>query len=183
VARVVAILEGFPADWYLCGGWAVDAWLGRETREHKDVDIAVFQDALPALLAHLDGWDLLAHDARLPDDDEEWAGRPVKLPAHIHARRDEIDLDVQVNERSGGRWRLSRRPRVSIALDRAAGPSAWGLPVLRPEALLFYKAEDTRPRDDADFQALLPLLDRRQAAWLRRAIERVQPGHAWLGTL
>jgi hypothetical protein len=183
VARVAELLDGFPTDWYLCGGWAVDAWLGRTTREHKDVDIAVFREALPAVLDHFADWALLAHDARLPDDDQQWTGRPVKLPAHIHARHDDVDLDIQVNERIRGRWQLSRRPQVTADAQRSVGQSAWALPVLSPEIVPFYKAEDTRPHDQQDFNALLPLLDRRQTLWLRQAVGRVHPRHDWLDAL
>jgi len=43
VAYVRDLLAGFGATWFLCGGWAADAWLGRQTRDHFDVDISVLQ--------------------------------------------------------------------------------------------------------------------------------------------
>ena len=44
LARVAALMSTFRPRWSLCGGWAVDAWLGRQTRDHADIDIAVFRD-------------------------------------------------------------------------------------------------------------------------------------------
>lgn len=35
------------------GGWCVDALLGEQTREHKDLDIAVDQKEVTQLLAYL----------------------------------------------------------------------------------------------------------------------------------
>ena len=42
LARVADLMSAFRPKWSLCGGWAADAWLGRQTRDHADIDIAVF---------------------------------------------------------------------------------------------------------------------------------------------
>ena len=62
------------------------------------------------MLRWFDGWELLAHDAAEPDSTEQWTGRRLYLPAHIHARRDGWNLDFQVNEVEGAEWVLSRNP-------------------------------------------------------------------------
>ncbi len=49
VARVADLMATYRGAWSICGGWAVDAWLGRQTRDHADVDIAVYQDDHHAL--------------------------------------------------------------------------------------------------------------------------------------
>jgi lincosamide nucleotidyltransferase A/C/D/E len=43
--------EGLPA--WVGGGWGVDALVGRPTRAHQDLDLAVDADQLPAVLALL----------------------------------------------------------------------------------------------------------------------------------
>jgi hypothetical protein len=159
----------FPGDWALCGGWAVDAWLGRQSREHQDVDIAVFQDDLPALLHHFDGWQLLAHDDADPDSETQWKGRSLSLPAHIHARQDDVNLDVQVSERQDDRLVLNRDPPIRLALRDAVTTCDWGLPTLAPQLVLYYKALERRPQDEVDLAVLLPLVSRRQARWLSDA--------------
>ena len=198
LARVAGLMSTFPPRWSLCGGWAVDAWLGRQTRDHADVDITVFQDDLSAFFDHLAGWQLIAHDPNVAGNTSEpWDGRRLDLPAHIHARSpdarrrlpDRLDapaqagfgLDIQVNERSGRDWVLSRQPRITMPLRRCARQSTWGLPTMVPEALLFYKASELRRRDKLDFLALLPHLTDEQRAWLRNAISLV--GHPWLTQL
>lgn len=163
----------FPGSWCLCGGWAVDAWLGHQTREHKDVDIAVFQEDLPALLSHFAGWELLAHDTVDPDSTEQWNGRSLGLPAHIHARTNGFDLDFQVSKREAERLLIATG--VVLDLQQAVTTSAWGLPVLAPEVLLYYKALERRPQDDLDSAILEPQLSEQQASWLRDALFR---GHA-----
>jgi hypothetical protein len=37
--------------------------------------------------------------------------------------------------------------------------------------------------DEADFAGALPLLGPEARKWLRRALQRVHPGHAWIGAL
>ena len=189
-------MSTFPAPWALCGGWAVDAWLGRQTRDHADVDIVVFQGDERALFDHLAGWQLIAHDPNVDGDTSEpWDGQRLDLPGHIHGRLsderlpDRVDaateqgfgLDIQLGERSGDDRILSREPRVTMPLRRAVRQSEWGLPTLAPEVLLFYKARDLRRRDKLDFLALLPLLTAEERDWLRNAISLV--GHPWLPQL
>jgi hypothetical protein len=191
-------MAAFPRPWALCGGWAVDAWVGSATRAHGDVDIAVRRDDLGALFEHLRGWQLIAHDANVPGDTSEpWDGRPLDRPAHIHARlaalgfslpdrledpaRAGFGLDFQVDDGSGQHWILSRDPYVGLTLQQCVRPSPWGLPAMVPQALLFFKALELRPRDERDFFALLPHLDVAQRAWLREAV--VGPVHPWLAQL
>jgi hypothetical protein len=162
----------FPGDWALCGGWAVDAWLGSQTRTHKDVDIAVFQDNLDALLSHFAGWELLAHDAVDPDSMVQWQGRSLTLPAHVHARREDLNLDLQISRRDGDR--LVVAPGLVIELRQAMSAGEWGVPVLAPQVVLYYKALERRPQDDLDFAILEPQLSNAQASWLRDALFRTQ---------
>ena len=207
LARVAELMSTFRPRWSLCGGWAVDAWLGRQTRDHPDLDITIFNDDPHALLEHLAGWQLIAHDTEVDGGTAEpWNGRALTLPAHIHARSperagampDRLDaapkqgfgLEIILNERSARDWILSREPRITMPLRRCARQPAWGLPTVVPEVLLFYKAtadvktlKGLRPHDELDFLALLPHLTEEQWYWLWEAISLVHPGHPWLAHL
>ncbi|MBI2766375.1 MAG: hypothetical protein HYX53_10765 [Chloroflexi bacterium] len=201
-------MSTFRHNWYLCGGWAVDSWLGCQTRDHLDIDITVFEDDQRAIFEHLADWALVAHDPNTAGDAREpWDGRRLELPAHIHAaqsveilhawvpsgmaQRDAFNLEVILNERDGQDWLLSGEPRIALPLDRCARQSPWGLPTAAPDVLLFYKATayfavegmKERPHDEADFLALLPELTGRQRQWLGEAIRLVHPRHPWLAPL
>lgn len=41
IRKVDSLLSGLNCQWFVCGGWAIDLFLNRVTREHKDVDIAI----------------------------------------------------------------------------------------------------------------------------------------------
>jgi hypothetical protein len=188
-------MSAFRAPWALCGGWAIDAWLGRQTRDHGDVDISVFIQDQRALFDHLAGWQLIAHDPHVTGDTSEpWDGRRLDLPGHIHGRLDAgeglpdrldgqqgFSLDVQFGDRSGDDWILSSQPRISLPLRKGVQQSPWGLPTVVPEVLLFFKALELRRRDKLDFLTLLPDLTQEQRDWLRSAISLV--GHPWLSPL
>jgi hypothetical protein len=57
---------------------------------------------------------------------------------------------------------------------------SFGVPILNPAIVLLFKAKAPRPKDEHDFRALLPALSDPRLAWLRAALERCHPGHAWL---
>jgi len=43
----------FDRPWFIAGGWAVDLFLGRVTRSHKDIEIAIVRADQGALRAYL----------------------------------------------------------------------------------------------------------------------------------
>jgi hypothetical protein len=194
VARVAEVMSSFRSWWALCGGWAVDAWLGEETRDHVDVDITVFEHDQRAVFEQLAGWNVIAHDAMVDQETTvPWDGRRLVLPAHVHARSDDaLELEVLVNTRSGDEWVLDAEPAIGVPISAATAVSPWGLPTVVPEILLFYKGtayfgdeEMTKRRshDDVDFEALVGRLIPAERAWLREAVSVRYPNHPWLPRL
>jgi hypothetical protein len=210
VAYVRDLLLGFGPPWFLCGGWAADAWLGRQTRDHGDVDIAVFHHDQHAIFEHFVGWALVGHDPNVPDDTTEpWNGRCLDLPAHVHvpelrsplatsttATHTAFEFEFLLNEGSDHHWILNPALDIAVPLDRGIRQSPWGLPTAAPEVVLFFKAGGSlsaaerqagnlrfRRRDEQDFLALLPTLNAAQHSWLRDSLGQIQPEHPWLTDL
>lgn len=44
VLEVAGVLREFRRPWFVAGGWAIDLFLGRMTRAHEDVDVAIFRE-------------------------------------------------------------------------------------------------------------------------------------------
>jgi len=194
-------MAGYHGDWYICGGWAVDLLLGRQTRDHLDVDIAVFEDGQQALHTHLAGWHLLGHDDAVADDcQDQWDGRWLNPSAHVHANTPTMagtELDIQICPRADDEWVLvtgASEPPMTMAMTECRGDNHWNeLPVVSALVVLYFKAlaprwrmgsrEVPRPKDEADLHALLPTLDATQRGWLHDAIATNEPDHRWLSKL
>jgi S-adenosylmethionine synthetase len=54
-----------------------------------------------------------------------------------------------------------------------------GIAFLAPEIQLLYKARATRAKDQADFDQVVPHLDREARTWLRQSLARLDPEHVW----
>lgn len=193
VESVVDMMPGFGRTWYLCGGWAGDAWLGHQTRDHLDVDMVVFHEDQHAIFEQFSDAQLIAHDRNVADDtDERWDGRPLDLPAHVHGTSPEsVKFEFVLNERSENGWILHEEPRIMVPLSSSVRPSTWAPSTVVPEVLLFFKAtghlevEDLfdRPHDRQDFLALSPQLSNEERSWLQEAISLVHADHPWLADL
>lgn len=179
ITRVAEVMAPFEGDWFIAGGWAADAWLGRQTRKHGDMDVVIFKEDQRAIFEHLQGWTMVPHAANFSDTNEEmWDGREVDVPGHVHvpadpliengvvSSKDGFNIELTMNERDLGEWILTREPPVSIPMHMAVGRSVWGVPVAVPEVLVYFKAKDMRRRDERDFRNLLPLLTYEARRWV-----------------
>jgi hypothetical protein len=66
IASLSRALDQEAIDYWLFGGWAVDFWVGRVTREHDDIDVAAWRDDYEAIATALQvaGW----RHAPVPDE-------------------------------------------------------------------------------------------------------------------
>ena len=187
VEHVAQELTGLDAPWYISSGWALDLFLGRVTRVHHDVDVAVARSHQIALQQHLieRGWKLLTpFEKRL----ELWPPHmTLELPRHqVHAHRDGEFIDILLTDIDHGVWRYRRNPAIMRSLDRV-GLHHDGLPYLAPELILLFKSKNTsdkpRPQDQADFEGVCAQLDAERRAWLRWALLASDPAHPWIEQL
>ena len=182
IRAVAAVLRDLDAPWAVAGGWALDLALGRVTRPHADVDVAVFRDDQDALRAALPAWDFAAVVGGRMTPWER--GARLELPVHeVHVRApagaSPSTLEFLLNERDGADWVYRRDAAVRLPLARALRPGPGGVRVLAPEVVLLYKSRAPRPADEADFLVAWPLLDAEGRAWLRDALLRARPDHPW----
>jgi hypothetical protein len=178
-----------PLPWYICGGWAIDCFLGRETRTHSDLEIGVSRSDQPCL-HHLVPerrlFKIVPGDeqgAILPWPEGEWLDLPIFQIVAFQADATPSWFEFFLNEGSERLWRSRRHEGLDVPLDRAAIPSPWGMPILAPEIQLLYKAKRHDDRDEHDFEVVLAHLDGDQRAWLHAALERYHPGDPWLEQL
>lgn len=172
--------------WAVAGGWAIDLWLGEQTREHHDIEVVVrgsdqreVHDALGAQ------WALFCLDP--PGSGwRTWSGAPLRPPAfQLQARSATMGLefDLFTETVDEGVWRFRRDQRIGRPLQEVTTLSPGGLPIVRPEVQLLYLAKSTEPKHQHDFELTAPRLDRAAAEWLASALVVTAPGHPWLARL
>jgi len=177
-------MAAYTGTWALCGGWAIDSWLGRVTRPHEDLDIAVFLDEQRLFYDELAAdWRLVAHETDDAEHQDPWDGHALAPAAHVHADSNlapRRELHVNERNRGEGTWLLRRfnGATATLPLPRFGLESPLGLPTLAPEALLFYKLSgEPRPRDARDVELLMPRLEGREREWLDLALGSAFAGY------
>ena len=176
-------LETLAAPWYVAAGWALDLFLGRQTREHDDLEIGVPAHRFAEVRDALEGFEFV-----VVGDGKAWPTSESALSTH---------RQTWVRERAGGPWLLdvfrepwdddvwifARDARIRLSAASLISYTSDGIPYARPEVVLLFKAKASRPKDERDLAATLPHLDAGRRAWLREALALVHPGHRWLETL
>ena len=187
VAIVATELKEVSFPWYISGGWALDLFLGRVTRLHHDVDVSVPYPAQLDLRKHLTerGWKLVTpFEKRL----EAWPPHmQLQLPRHqVHAHREDAFIDFLLTEMDGI-WKYRREPAAIRSLERIGLWTEGGIPYLAPELVLLFKSKNTsnqeRPKDQLDYEKILPHLEPERRAWLRWALVATSPDHPWIQQL
>jgi hypothetical protein len=158
LGRLDRALERLGVAYWLFGGWAVDFHAGAVTREHADLDIAIWAADHPRLaeLLGADGW------IHTPDPHEDGS---------TAYRQDDVQLEVAflARDEDGSIYTPLREGRASWA-DGAFGDDVRELRGVRARVLALpsLKIEKSGPRNDAaaaakdraDLATLADLVDR-----------------------
>jgi hypothetical protein len=187
VESVATLLTRFAKPWYIAGGWALDLFLGHLTREHHDIDVAVFREDQSELRKFLAGWRFQKVVKRKRLGREAWDRREwLSLPVHeVHASSPakDMELEILLNESSGEHWVFRRNPKVTLARSSLGRLAHARVPYLTPEVVLLYKADHPSEVDEADFAIVGRALNSNQRRWLADALRVCYPGHRWLSAL
>ncbi len=149
---------------------------------HDDIDVVVYRDEQLQVQRWLTGWCLYAADP--PGTLRAWSADEY-LPYGIHdiwGHRTDArawQLQLMLIEVEGDEW-FSRRDAAIRGHRDDLIVACNGIPCIRIEVQLLYKAKHCRPKDELDFQACLPLLSTEAKRWLKASLHRLHPeGHAW----
>jgi hypothetical protein len=187
--RAAALLSPLGVPWMFAAGWALDlhrhSVLGLEpSRPHEDLDIIVGREHQQAAGQALTDAGYRVHGVRegayVPWTE---ALEPPHFQLHAHREGHEM-LDLMLTDLSGDLWHYRRDPVVTLPLACAGLVSTSGLPYLAPEAALLFKATGAhgavRPKDQRDFETVLPTLDADARAWLAT---HLAADHSWRAEL
>ena len=181
----VVLLSALTAPWWIAGGWALDLYMRRVTRAHKDLDVGILRKDAQSQLAALRGWDifeakngvlspLVAGDAPGADVNSLWCRR---------TNASQWELELLLDRSEGEAWVFRRDARITRPLSHAIRRNSEGIAYLAPEIQLLYKARAMRPEDQADFEQVVPHLTHEAQTWLRKALLSIDREHVWISML
>jgi hypothetical protein len=195
VDAVAEVLRAIPIPWWIAGGWALDLFLGRITREHGDTDVLILQrDQLVAQESLCDEWDLFKTHQPTPSHLAPWPpGEFVEPPVtDIWVRRpgsSAWSFQIMLMQTEGDEWIYKRLRSIRGRVDELGLLTATGIPYLRPEIQLLYKGGSSAAKSDkryqdknfGDLERVLPALSAGQVDWLLKSLHAQFPqGHDWI---
>lgn len=206
-------LKNINIDYAICGGSAIDLFVGRKTRPHKDLDVAVFgEDRDKIVLYMLEmGWNIyepcgceylhkitdVADQKRIKTN--IWCVKPssshYRFTDHGHKmyaveqdgmEQENLDfIEFLFNKRKDGNFLYSRNNEIHRNMEKAILLSETNIPYLAPEIVLLYKSTALyNPEYKQDFDVALTKLDTNSREWLKNALVCMFPeGHEWFNKI
>lgn len=181
--KVMEWMGIYDRPWGVAGGWAIDLFVGHVTRDHSDIEIAVFREDQRRIKQVLGDW---SFQKVVMGQLVDWGKETLELPIHeLHGvhKANGNRLEVLLNECEKGQWVFRREPAISFPTSSLFLMSKEGIPFLHPVIVLLYKSKNTRDKDYADFLAIKELIDEKDKSWLCDALEIHAPGHTWISQL
>jgi hypothetical protein len=182
-AEVAELFSRVGVPWWIAGGYAIELAVGRAFREHADIDVLLLRRDQLAVQEALASWEWWAADppgTLRPWERGEFLGHGIDDVWCRPSASAPWRIQIMLDEAEGDEWVSRRNPALRRPLGELGARSPDGLPYLAPEVQLFAKAHGTRPQDEQDFAAVLPVLDAAQRRWLAEALE---DSHPWLSRL
>ncbi|MBX3537565.1 MAG: amino acid transporter [Chelatococcus sp.] len=174
-------IAGVASPWCIVGGWALDLWHGRETREHGDLEFAVLRENLATFrqsLAALEFYSVRDGLIERLSPNQEPAPDVVQIWCFDRAAQ-RWRVDMMIEAGTPETWVYKRDPTIRLPRAEMVATTAEGIPYLKPSAVLLFKAKYRRPKDEADFARAMPLMPPAERAWLKGCLDRLHPGHEW----
>ena len=199
-------------DYAICGGHAIDLFLGNRTRPHKDLDAIIYWEDRDRIIQHMlnKGWEIYEpcgtsylHKIKNTADQMRvksniWCIKPTnqhyKCTEHEkdmfavdfdNSEQKDLDyIEFLFNTKTDEHFLYSRNHDVKLELKKAV-LHIENIPCLAPEMVLLYKSTAAdEPEYQLDFDNTLVKLDNGQLSWLKESLAVMFPdGHKWLNNL
>jgi len=205
LAAVAEALDQTRLDWFVIGGWALDLFINKKTRPHKDIEVSIWRDQASPLFdfygkRHID--QVVGHkryQSIVAPSDIDSRGHLI-IRNGTFLKHQPLDIELFLSSRSDGHWNFRKEPTISVPLECAVIQTASGLRVLAPHLVLLFKAWffpnmekaiSDAPQEEEffrkcwqvdcrDFETVLPCLSSSQRDMLRECLEKFTPGIPWL---
>ena len=168
--RISELLKNYQGLWAIAGGWAIDLFLDKETRDHQDIEIIIPRNDQLKMQKYLKDWSFqYLNDGQLVEWNKD---EYLELPFHeIHGGdKNGNKLEVLLNEVSNEVWKYRRHFEITCPISKLILNSKNDIPILCPEIVLLYKAKVKMPKDLADLRITLAEMNDDSIAWLKHSI-------------
>lgn len=175
-------------DWWIAGGWALDLFLGKRSREHEDLDIAVLRKDEKQIRNLLNGWHL-----QIGLGEGKLELTPLSKDKQLRSNREivwckpSVDSDwafeLLLSKSEHDEWIFKRNETIRLPLKEIGGVTGDGVSYLQPEIVLLFKAKTLNTKNQSDFENVYPFLSSKQKNWLKKSISIVHPSHPWLAQI
>lgn len=182
--EIIQRLKAAGIRCWVSGGWAIDLFLGEQTREHMDTDVTILRKDRAGLKKAFSGWEI--YHTHAPGLRYWKAGELPESSPNVWLRRDRESawaFEVMFQESDGGDWVYRRNRAIRRPVEDIGLVDDDGIPYLKPELQLLFKGGGTslRKTDLADLESVLPRLDARARVWLLDSLRTEFPGgHDWI---
>ncbi|MBP1994523.1 nucleotidyltransferase domain-containing protein [Paenibacillus eucommiae] len=185
VPDIFRIFSNISVKWCIAGGWALDLYLGRQSRVHEDIDVIIFrEDQFTAFeylskdwllyKAHKGNLSLWKEGERLTATKDIWVSKDATSP---------WAFQIMIVDTEEEAWVYGRETSIRRPVKDICSTTHEGVPYLKPEIQLLYKgsSSEIRTKDLNDLLLLLPSLSPQAIEWLRSSLNIQFPsGHEWI---
>lgn len=209
IEEVNALLQGQDFSYAICGGFALDLFLGYESRTHGDIDILAFWEDRETIITFMQSkgycvFEMLGGgkvhritEIRMQEklrknifccteDCElvrlyETEEKDVYWFDFQHTGLSKLNyIEFLFNEKTENEFVYVRDNRIKRKLESAILQKD-GIPYLSPELCLVFKSTDIeREGYQQDFELTVERLNGEQRIWFEKAMEMLYPeGHKW----
>ncbi len=167
--------------WCIVGGWALDLWHGKKTREHEDLEFTILRKDFGIFRHALNDMEFYTVNngvIELLAADKEPAAEVFQIWCFDHAANS-WRVDMMIEPGTDENWVYKREPQITRPRAEMVALTADGIPYLKPSAVLLFKAKHLRPKDEEDFAKAAPRLSVSECKWLRDSLECLHADHKW----
>lgn len=182
--EICELFKPLTIPWWIAGGWAIDLFLGKKTREHLDIDVQILRKDQLIIQEFLDNWDLYkTNQPRLkPWKRDEFLQLGVNSIWCRKIPETSWKMQILFLDSEGDEWFYRRKPSIRGFISEIGMKTSSGIPYLAPEIQLLFKAQrEPAQKDKQDFHSVLLFLEKNKLLWLKKSI-LVQFGknHSWI---
>lgn len=122
VIQATKLLAAYDRPWGVCGGWAIDLFLNRVTRPHKDVDFAVLRKDQFVIQEYLlsRSWTLekAVSGQLIPWQKSEWIDLPVHTIWCKNPTASPDFIELLFNEVDEVNFHFRRDTTITLPLEK-----------------------------------------------------------------